>query len=705
VPEGQGKDLFSTNLDARQYNGGYEYQYRTTTGGASAAIYPALPQPLVSYPNTWIRLQRAGDTFIAYSGNNSINWTEFARSTLDLPDTVFFGMAVTAHTASPATTAKFWLQGFRYQPWYFPSRADCTACHTPDAGGGVLGLSTRQLNKSQHFSATGITDNQLRAWIHVGLFQNAPPEASIPNHTTLAAIDDPSASLEKRSRSYFDSNCSNCHRPGGVQAFWDARYDTPLAEQGIIYGNVGTDLGIPGARVITPQDLAHSILYQRVNRVGANQMPPLARNKIDTVAVGVLEDWIQSITPADPPTVALAEPMDGANFVRVANVPMAATASDPLGITNVEFRQGGTLLGTDTSPPYTFVWSNPPQENFPLTATAYGVYGNFAQSAPATIQVQNPPTTFQARVNFETTATVTPAGYLKDDGSPYNATRGYGWSRDNTPDARQRTTPTDVRYATLVHSQKPQSGGSTSFWEMDVPNGYYDVRIVAGDADFSDGFNHLTAEGVTIFSSAPNPNWNDGIGSVTVTDGKLTIAPGMNAVNSKICFIEIDRISIPPSVALTGLPANPSYLNTDSVTLTASAADSDGNVSRVEFWDGEVKLGEDSTAPYSWSWTGPLTTGTHVLKTVAYDSDGRVTTSTSVNVVVMPLKLDFTGFAVSGAPMLRTQIPAGRNYTVSYTDNLVDWHPLETNTSTGLVLDLQDPDADGSRFYQLKVEP
>lgn len=697
--------VFPSNAARNNNNGGYEYQYRTTTGGASAAIYPAVPQPLVSFPNTWIRLQREDDTFIAYSGSNGINWTEFARSTMDLPDTVFFGMAVTAHTASPATTAKFWLQSHRHQPWYFPSRADCTACHTPDAGGGVLGLSTRQLNKSQLFPSTGVTDNQLRAWNHVGLFQNAPPEASIPDYEMLAAIEDTSASLEKRSRSYFDSNCSYCHRPGGVQAFWDARYDTPLAEQGIIYGSVGTDLGIPGARVITPQDLAHSMLYQRVNRVGANQMPPLARNQIDTVAVGVLEDWIQSITPADPPTVALIDPLDGASFMRVADVPMAATASDPLGITKVEFHQGSTLLGTVISPPYTFVWNNPPQGDFPLTATAYGVYGNFAQSAPATIHVQNPPTTFQARVNFEMTATVTPEGWLKDNGAPYNATRGYGWSRDNTPDARQRATPADVRYATFVHLQKPQGDISTSIWEMDVPNGYYDVRIVSGDADFTDGIMNLTAEGVTITSGPPTQNWVEGIGSVTVADGKLTIAPGANAVNSKICFIEIDRISIPPSVAITGLPPNPSYLHTDSITLTASAADSDGSVSRVEFWDGDLKLGEDTTAPYTWSWTGPLTAGTHVLKTVAYDNDGRVTISSSISVAVMPLKLDFTGFANNGAPMLQTQIPAGRNYTISYTDDLVNWHPLRTDTSTGLVLDIQDPDADERRFYQLKVEP
>ncbi len=39
-----------------------------------------------------------------------------------------------------------------------------------------------------------------------------------------------------------------------------------------------------------------------------------ARNQIDTVGVAVIEAWIQSLTPVDPPTVALVDPLDGANF-------------------------------------------------------------------------------------------------------------------------------------------------------------------------------------------------------------------------------------------------------------------------------------------------------------------------------------------------------------------------------------------------------
>lgn len=139
----------------------------------------------------------------------------------------------------------------------------------------------------------------------------------------------------------------------------------------------------------------------------------------------------------------------------------------------------------------------------------------------------------------------------------------------------------------------------TNIWEIAVPNGLYDVRVVVGDASYIQGRQQVTAEGVIAVDGvqAGTTQFFDNTISVMVTDGKLTLAPGPQADTCRICFTEITRITIPPTVALTGLPTNPAFVNTDNVTLTASAADTDGTVVCVEFWDGNVKLGQDTDAP------------------------------------------------------------------------------------------------------------
>ena len=58
------------------------------------------------------------------------------------------------------------------------------------------------------------------------------------------------------------------------------------------------------------------------------------------------------------PTVTLTQPSNGATFTAPANVNLAATASDADGtVTKVEFFNGTTKLGEDTTAPYSFTWS------------------------------------------------------------------------------------------------------------------------------------------------------------------------------------------------------------------------------------------------------------------------------------------------------------------------------------------------------------
>ena len=121
--------------------------------------------------------------------------------------------------------------GTRTQTWYYPSRQDCLTCHTANAG-YVLGVKTRQLNRDYVYR-TSVTDNELRAWNHLGLFETNLDETALENFPKLARTDDVTRTLEDRARSYLDANCAHCHRPHGTVAYFDARYDTPLARNTI----------------------------------------------------------------------------------------------------------------------------------------------------------------------------------------------------------------------------------------------------------------------------------------------------------------------------------------------------------------------------------------------------------------------------------------------------------------------------------------
>jgi hypothetical protein len=153
-----------------------------------------------------------------------------------------------------------------------------------------------------------------------------------------------------------------------------------------------------------------------------------------------------------------------------------------------------------------------------------------------------PPQGPALRINFQTAGTITPPGFLPDNGLSFgdrNNGQSYGWNSNNSSNARERRSSysPSKQSDTLNHLLR---NGNYS-WELAVPNGEYHVRIAAGDPDFTDGIYHLRVEGVTVINSSPSPGnqWVSGHAFVTVSDGKLTISNGDQAQNNKINFIEV----------------------------------------------------------------------------------------------------------------------------------------------------------------------
>lgn len=89
-----------------------------------------------------------------------------------------------------------------------------------------------------------------------------------------------------------------------------------------------------------------------------------------------------------------------------------------------------------------------------------------------------------------------------------------------------------------------------------------------------------------------------------------------------------------PTVTLTAPTANQTYTAPATVSIAATATASQGRtIFRVEFFNGTTKLGERTSAPYTYSWTN-VAAGTYTITAVAHDNTGAQTTSDPITIRV-----------------------------------------------------------------------
>jgi RHS repeat-associated protein len=149
--------------------------------------------------------------------------------------------------------------------------------------------------------------------------------------------------------------------------------------------------------------------------------------------------------------------------------------------------------------------------------------------------------------------------------------------------------------------------------------------------------------------------------------------------------ITVKAATVAPTVSLTAPAASAVYTAPAAVTITATAADSDGSIAKVEFYNGTTLLNSSTTAPYSYTWSS-VAAGTYSLTAKATDNAGATTTSTAVTITVNPGGLYFIHTDHLGTPRL---IADQAKKTIWRWDN------QEPFGQTGLQ---EDPDADGKTF-------
>lgn len=106
--------------------------------------------------------------------------------------------------------------------------------------------------------------------------------------------------------------------------------------------------------------------------------------------------------------------------------------------------------------------------------------------------------------------------------------------------------------------------------------------------------------------------------------------------NSETCSVFLSN-NVRPTIAINSPSNNASFENPSSITITATATDADGNITKVEFFNGTTSLGSDLNSPYSITLNNPAE-GNYSITAVATDNSNASTTSIPVEFAVTPLQ-------------------------------------------------------------------
>ncbi|MEJ7806259.1 MAG: Ig-like domain-containing protein, partial [Telluria sp.] len=271
------------------------------------------------------------------------------------------------------------------------------------------------------------------------------------------------------------------------------------------------------------------------------------------------------------PTVAITAPATGATFSAPAAMTLSANAADSDGtITSVAFYKGTTLLGADTTAPYSYNWNNVVAGSYVITARATDNKAGVTTSQAVHVTVNpNVGPTVALTLPVGTDTFVAPAAVT------FNAA-----ATDNDG----RITKVDFyKGSTFLGTD---TTAPYSFTWLDAPAGNHSLTARAFDDKGA-----ITTSAAVVVTVKVNV-----LPTVSVTSGSTLYGPG-------------------------------------TLTLTANAADSDGTVAKVVFYKGSTVIGTSTTAPFSIAWPD-VALGNYSISARATDDKNGTTIAASVAVVV-----------------------------------------------------------------------
>jgi hypothetical protein len=379
-----------------------------------------------------------------------------------------------------------------------------------------------------------------------------------------------------------------------------------------------------------------------------------------------------TVTPAAnvPPTVSITNPTSGATFVAPASVTIDAGASDPDGgaVVRVDFYEGTNLLGTDFSAPFSWTWNGVGVGGYSLTAVATDDRGGATTSAavPVTVGSSGLPApwthgdvgatglagsgTFNNGVYTVTGSGANIAGTADAFHYVYQPMSGDGQivaritSVQNTTAnskggimIRESMAAGAANVAMILtggnrfqFQLRAATGGTTSNWSGTQSPPHW-VKLVRSGNTFTA---YRSSNGVAWSLYAASPVSVPMSANVYVG---LVMTSNNNSVLGAATMDNVGVVSGPPNASPSAVLTSPAdgtaFTDPASVSIEASASDTDGTVSRVDFYDGATLLGSDASEPFAFTWISPPAGG-HSLTARAVDNLGATTASSTVSISV-----------------------------------------------------------------------
>ncbi len=328
-----------------------------------------------------------------------------------------------------------------------------------------------------------------------------------------------------------------------------------------------------GFRLGEDASLPFSLIWSNV-AVGSYELTAVTADNFNAKATsGVVNITVVSNLL---PTVSLTSPTANATLKAGTNVTLTAAATDSDGtIARVEFFAGADKIGGKTNSPFSVVWSNLVVGSYTFLAIATDNAGGAATSAPVSISVVT---------NFRPVVLITSPGNNAVIGGP-------------------------IDLVTI-------NANAT-----DSDNGI--ARV-----EFYESTNKIGQDLVTPFSIA----WSNVAIGVYTLRAVATDNVGTSSTSAPVTLNV--RTNLAPSVSLTNPINNSVFRAPTNITLAATATDSDGGIRKVEFFEGDNKLGEKTNATFSIIWSNSAA-GEFILRAIATDISGATKTSAPVNISVI----------------------------------------------------------------------